>query len=167
MRVSGFYGFPPATSSSDRRDQGGLRVAPRCQADVSAARSSRVPLPPRAPPRARRMRRRLRLVQGHATPLRHRATLASYRSGGHAIWWTVEAATEGDALRLLPPTSRSAPPSRRSPRSRSRDQSAPSNSSDQGAIQGVRPMSNDRSDARLELIVGAFPRNRRRLKCPH
>ena len=35
-------------------------------------------------------------------PLRHQPTLASCRSGGHAIWWTVEAATETDALGLLP-----------------------------------------------------------------
>lgn len=41
--------------------------------------------------------------KGHASPLRHRPTLASCRSGGHAIWWTVEAETEEDALRLLPP----------------------------------------------------------------
>jgi hypothetical protein len=41
--------------------------------------------------------------KGHATPLRHRATLASCGSGEHAIWWTVEAETEADALRLLPP----------------------------------------------------------------
>jgi hypothetical protein len=41
--------------------------------------------------------------KGHASPLRHRATLASCRFGGHAIWWTVEAKTEEDALRLLPP----------------------------------------------------------------
>ena len=41
--------------------------------------------------------------KGHATPLRHRATLASCNSGEHAIWWTVEAETEADALRLLPP----------------------------------------------------------------
>jgi len=40
--------------------------------------------------------------KGHESPLRHRATLASCRSGGHAIWWTVEAETEEDALRLLP-----------------------------------------------------------------
>ena len=40
--------------------------------------------------------------KGHASPLRHRATLASCRSGGHAIWWAVEAEDEGDALRLLP-----------------------------------------------------------------
>jgi len=40
--------------------------------------------------------------KGHASPLRHRATLASCRSGGHAIWWTVEADTEEDALELLP-----------------------------------------------------------------
>ena len=41
--------------------------------------------------------------KGHASPLRHRATLASCPSGGHAIWWTVDAETEDDALRLLPP----------------------------------------------------------------
>jgi hypothetical protein len=40
--------------------------------------------------------------RGHESPLRHRSTLASCRSGGHAIWWTVETATEEDALRLLP-----------------------------------------------------------------
>jgi hypothetical protein len=41
--------------------------------------------------------------KGHESPLRHRATLASCRSGGHAIWWTVDAESEEDALGLLPP----------------------------------------------------------------
>ena len=40
--------------------------------------------------------------RGHESPLRHRGALASCRSGGHAIWWTVEAESEEDALRLLP-----------------------------------------------------------------
>lgn len=40
--------------------------------------------------------------RGHDSPLRHQSTLASCRAGGHAIWWTVTAATEEDALRLLP-----------------------------------------------------------------
>ena len=40
--------------------------------------------------------------KGHESPLRHRTTVASCRSGGHAIWWTVDAASEQDALRLLP-----------------------------------------------------------------
>jgi hypothetical protein len=40
--------------------------------------------------------------KGYKSPLRHRPTLASCRSGGHAIWWTVEAESEADALRLLP-----------------------------------------------------------------
>ena len=40
--------------------------------------------------------------KGSDSPLRHQATLASCRSGGHAIWWTVETASEQDALRLLP-----------------------------------------------------------------
>jgi len=40
--------------------------------------------------------------KGHESPLRHRATVASCRSGGHAIWWSVEAASEVEALRLLP-----------------------------------------------------------------
>ena len=40
--------------------------------------------------------------KGHESPLRHQATVASCRSGGHAIWWTVDAATPEEALRLLP-----------------------------------------------------------------
>jgi len=40
--------------------------------------------------------------KGHTSPLRHQATLGSCRSGGHAIWWTVEAASEAEALALLP-----------------------------------------------------------------
>jgi len=38
----------------------------------------------------------------HRSPLRHRATRASCRSGGHAIWWTVDADSEAEALGLLP-----------------------------------------------------------------
>jgi hypothetical protein len=40
--------------------------------------------------------------KGYQSPLRHRATVASCRSGGHAIWWTVDAASEEQALGLLP-----------------------------------------------------------------
>jgi hypothetical protein len=40
--------------------------------------------------------------KGHSSPLRHQATLASCRSGGHAIWWEVEAESEAAALALLP-----------------------------------------------------------------
>ncbi|HSK55760.1 MAG TPA: hypothetical protein VK908_10910 [Jiangellales bacterium] len=40
--------------------------------------------------------------KGHESPLRHQPTLASCRSGGHAIWWAVEADSEPDALALLP-----------------------------------------------------------------
>jgi hypothetical protein len=40
--------------------------------------------------------------KGHDSPLRRQPTLASCRSGGHAIWWTVEAASEEAALALLP-----------------------------------------------------------------
>ncbi len=40
--------------------------------------------------------------KGHRSPLRHRPTLASCRTGGHAIWWPVEAGSEEDALALLP-----------------------------------------------------------------
>jgi hypothetical protein len=40
--------------------------------------------------------------KGHDSPLRHQATLGSCRSGGHAIWWTVQAANAADALALLP-----------------------------------------------------------------
>jgi hypothetical protein len=40
--------------------------------------------------------------KGSDSPLRHRATLASCRTGGHAIWWTVDADSEHDAMALLP-----------------------------------------------------------------
>ena len=40
--------------------------------------------------------------KGHESPLRHRLTLTSCRSGGHAIWWTVDADSEAAALRQLP-----------------------------------------------------------------
>jgi hypothetical protein len=40
--------------------------------------------------------------RGHESPLRHQATLGSCRSGGHVIWWTVDADSEEDALCLLP-----------------------------------------------------------------
>ena len=40
--------------------------------------------------------------KGHHSPLRHQTTLASCRTGGHEIWWTVDADSEADALRLLP-----------------------------------------------------------------
>jgi hypothetical protein len=40
--------------------------------------------------------------KGYQSPLRHHTTLASCGSGGHAIWWTVDAASEKDALSQLP-----------------------------------------------------------------
>ena len=40
--------------------------------------------------------------KGLESRLRHRPTLASCRSGGHAIWRTVDAETEDEALGLLP-----------------------------------------------------------------
>jgi hypothetical protein len=40
--------------------------------------------------------------KGHESPLRHQATLASCAFGGHAIWWSVEAASEAEALGRLP-----------------------------------------------------------------
>jgi hypothetical protein len=40
--------------------------------------------------------------RGHQSTLRHRSTVASCHSGDHAIWWQVDAASEADALALLP-----------------------------------------------------------------
>ena len=40
--------------------------------------------------------------QGFASPLRHRVTVASCASGGHEIWWDVEAESAEEALRDLP-----------------------------------------------------------------
>ena len=38
----------------------------------------------------------------HHPSLRQTSALASCRSGEHAIWWTVDAASEAEALALLP-----------------------------------------------------------------
>ena len=40
--------------------------------------------------------------KGHQRPLRHQSTVASCPSGGHEIWWTLDAASEEQALALLP-----------------------------------------------------------------
>ena len=40
--------------------------------------------------------------KGHESPLRHQVTLASCLFSGHTIWWAVEAASEREALALLP-----------------------------------------------------------------
>jgi len=39
-------------------------------------------------------------VNGHRSPLRHRQTLASCRSGGHAIWWTADIGRTGPMMRM-------------------------------------------------------------------
>ena len=40
--------------------------------------------------------------RGHDSSLRRQSTIASCRTGGHAIWWRVEADSEDDVLALLP-----------------------------------------------------------------
>jgi hypothetical protein len=40
--------------------------------------------------------------KGHASPLRGRAATSSCLSGGHELWWLVEAAGAEEALALLP-----------------------------------------------------------------
>jgi hypothetical protein len=40
--------------------------------------------------------------KGFASPLRHGRPLGSCATGGHRVWWTVEAADEQAALALLP-----------------------------------------------------------------
>jgi len=40
--------------------------------------------------------------RGFDSPLRHTEALASCRSGGHSIWWTVDSASEEAALAQLP-----------------------------------------------------------------
>jgi hypothetical protein len=41
--------------------------------------------------------------KGFASPLRHHPTLGSCVSGGHDLYWTVEAASDVEALAQLPP----------------------------------------------------------------
>jgi hypothetical protein len=40
--------------------------------------------------------------KGFSSPLRHGRPLGSCAYGGHAMWWTVQAATPDGALALLP-----------------------------------------------------------------
>ena len=40
--------------------------------------------------------------KGHASPLRRRETASSCLTGGHEVWWFVEAETPEAALALLP-----------------------------------------------------------------
>ena len=40
--------------------------------------------------------------RGHDSSLRRQPTIASCRTGGHAIWWNVESASAAEALALLP-----------------------------------------------------------------
>jgi hypothetical protein len=80
----------------------GFRVPPRCQGRRKAASSAHVLVPPPAPPPPHECGVGFAAFKGHESPLRHQTTVASCRSGGHTIWWNVEAAGEGEALRLLP-----------------------------------------------------------------
>jgi hypothetical protein len=41
--------------------------------------------------------------KGFDSPLRHESTTGSCAEGGHALWWTVEAENEREALTKLPP----------------------------------------------------------------
>jgi hypothetical protein len=41
--------------------------------------------------------------KGFASPLRHTQTLGSCATGGHRLWWAVEATDSRAALALLPP----------------------------------------------------------------
>jgi hypothetical protein len=41
--------------------------------------------------------------KGFDSPLRGRFATGSCGAGGHALWWTVAARDEGDALAMLPP----------------------------------------------------------------
>jgi hypothetical protein len=41
--------------------------------------------------------------KGFASPLRHSRPLGSCASGGHRVWWTVEADDRAAALAQLPP----------------------------------------------------------------
>jgi hypothetical protein len=40
--------------------------------------------------------------RGFESPLRHKGALASCTSGGHSLWWTVDASSADTALSQLP-----------------------------------------------------------------
>jgi hypothetical protein len=105
--IGGFYGFAQSAGDFDPRrppgDQGACSGLPP---DVGPAAPREARPVPRYLLQHRHEPQECGVVfasfKGHPSPLRHRPTLASCRSGGHAIWWTVEAESEEDALRLLP-----------------------------------------------------------------
>jgi hypothetical protein len=77
-------------------------VATRCRAASPASFSSHAspPGPSRHEPHQSCVA--LTAFTSNQSPLRHRAALASCLSGGQAIWWPVDVASEQDALQLLP-----------------------------------------------------------------
>jgi hypothetical protein len=79
-----------------------VRVSPRCRRGRSAASliHAHYLLQHRHQPRECGVV--FASFKGHESPLRHQTTVASCRSDGHAIWWTVDAASEEEARRLLP-----------------------------------------------------------------
>ena len=87
-------------------DGGGRIEESGCRPDVAAAERHDARFMPRYLLHHRHEPQECGVVyasfKGHVSPLRHQATLTSCRSGGHAIWWSVEAPTETDALGLLP-----------------------------------------------------------------
>jgi len=91
------------SSPAEARDQG---VESGCSPDVGVGRRRQAQSMPRYLLHHRHEPRECGVVfaafKGYESSLRHQPTLASCISGDHAIWWTVEAATEQAALALLP-----------------------------------------------------------------
>ena len=116
--------LPVMTSRRPSEIRGQVQGAPPMSRRPFGGKLDPVPLPAPASPRAAGVRRRLRLVQGAREPTPppnrpwHRAAPVGTRSGGR-----LTPTAEEEALRLLPYTSPSAPPSAASARSRSHDPS--------------------------------------------
>jgi hypothetical protein len=72
-------------------DTAGGGTLRRCRAICSLTTTS----PANAPSSSSRSK-------GHDSPLRHGVAIATCASGGHEIWWIVDALSVHDALALLP-----------------------------------------------------------------
>ena len=88
---------------SKRRNQGPAQGDPRCSPGSQAARWRHASLPPPSPSRPGRVRRGVHVLQGTRERAPAPCDLGLVPLGRALIWWTVDAESERDALRLLPP----------------------------------------------------------------
>jgi hypothetical protein len=92
----------PSPANVDEERASGSGCAPDVGTSVSAQAEPMARYVLHHQHRAHDCRAAFTAFKGHGSPLRHRSTVASCWSGGHEIWWTVDAESATDALAQLP-----------------------------------------------------------------